>query len=82
MPSVKASARVNLNDWRQAENTTAEERRSMPDPTPPDPTARSPYMLSSMPLMASTGDAFARQFYGHGNTPSQRIMPAKKGGGA
>jgi hypothetical protein len=39
-------------------------------------------MLSSMPLMASTGDAFAKQFYSNANTPSQRIMPAKKGAGA
>jgi hypothetical protein len=47
-----------------------------------NPNARSPFMLASMPLMASTADAFSRQFYGQGNVPSQRILPAKKGAGA
>jgi hypothetical protein len=38
-------------------------------------------MTASMPLMASTGDAFARQFYAENGLPSQRILPAKKGSG-
>jgi hypothetical protein len=38
-------------------------------------------MLASMPLMASTADAFQRQFYGGAKVPSYRTMPAKKGSG-
>jgi hypothetical protein len=36
-------------------------------------------MVASMPLMASTGDAFQRQFYSTQNIPAQRILPAGKG---
>lgn len=82
MPSVKQSARVNLNDWTPVQNDTKKGGDTPAAPTPPDPQARSAYMLASMPLMASTGDAFARQFYGAGSTPQQRILPAKRGGGA
>ena len=39
-------------------------------------------MLGSMPLMAATGDAFARQFYGGGNLPQHRILPVNAKGGA
>ena len=66
--------------------------RQIPVPAPPpataptteaDPTSgRAPNMLSSMPLMASTGDAFQRQFYGGTNVPTYRILPAKRGAGA
>jgi hypothetical protein len=38
-------------------------------------------MLASMPLMATTADAFQRQFYGGANVPTYRILPAKKGSG-
>jgi hypothetical protein len=79
MPSIKQSANPSLRDWKPAPQTPPQERQT---PAPVDPTARSPYMLSSMPLMASTGDAFARQFYSTTNLPSQRILPAKRGAGA
>ena len=82
MPSVKQSARVNLDNWRPAEPAP---QPAAKDPTPPpaqDPQERSPFMLTSMPLMAATGDAFARQFYTNGSRPQQRILPAKKGAGA
>jgi hypothetical protein len=82
MPSVKQSARVNMDAWRPVDNTPKQAEKGSSTPAPPDLNARSPYMLSSMPLMASTGDAFAKQFYSNANTPSQRIMPAKKGAGA
>jgi hypothetical protein len=82
MPSVKQSARVDLQGWQPAQAAPQRGGEIPSAPTPPDPTARSPYMLTSMPLMASTGDAFARQFYGSGNNPSQRILPAKRGAGA
>ena len=38
-------------------------------------------MLASMPLMASTSDAFPKQFNTPGSTPQTRILPARKGGG-
>jgi hypothetical protein len=82
MPSVRQSGKVNLDGWRPAENAPQEGQKFKVTAPEPDPTERSPYMLTSMPLMASTGDAFQRQFYSRANTPSQRILPAKRGGGA
>jgi len=81
MPSVRASARVNLKGWQPAAGTLAtdDQKAILPEP---DPTERSPFMRASMPLMASTGDAFARQFYVKNGLPQQRILPAKRGGGA
>jgi hypothetical protein len=81
MPSISASARPILRGWKPAENPVAEPGKYNPPPEP-DPTERSPYMRASMPLMASTGDAFARQFYAKNGLPQQRILPAKKGAGA
>ena len=82
MPSIKQSAQVKLDDWRPVENGTNKGGDTPAPPPPPDPLGRSAFMLSSMPLMASTGDAFQRQFYGSGSNPQQRILPAKRGGGA
>jgi hypothetical protein len=81
MPSIRASARVDLKGWQPAQNVPAGDGMKAIPPEP-DPTARSPYMRASMPLMASTGDAFARQFYTQNGLPQQRILPAKRGGGA
>lgn len=81
MPSVKSSARPNLRGWQLTQNIPAGgEKRAAP--AEPDPTARSPFMRASMPLMASTGDAFQRQFYTQNGLPQQRILPAKSKGGA
>ena len=82
MPSVKASVRPNLRGWTPTPSTPAGGGDRPAAPTPPDLTERSPYMRASMPLMASTGDAFARQFYAQNGLPQQRILPAKKGAGA
>jgi hypothetical protein len=38
-------------------------------------------MLASMPLMATTADAFQRQFYGGSKVPTYRTLPVKKGSG-
>jgi hypothetical protein len=81
MPSFKASSRPNTSDWRPVQNPPAAAQKPSAAPQQ-DPLARSPYMQASMPLMASTGDAFARQFYVPNGLPSQRILPAKRGGGA
>jgi len=81
MPTIRASAKVNTQGWEPAP-TAVESAPQNPVSQVPDPTARSPFMLASMPLMASTGDAFPRQFYGGGNVPQQRILPAKRGAGA
>jgi hypothetical protein len=82
MPSIKASAKPSLKGWEPAQNASAEGGKKATPPPEPDPTARSPFMRASMPLMASTGDAFARQFYAQNGLPSYRILPAKRGGGA
>ena len=82
MPSVKQSATVNLEGWKPVETPSMQEAQRPLPPPPSDSPNRSTFMLTSMPLMASTGDAFQRQFYSRANTPSQRILPAKRGGGA
>ena len=79
MPSIRQSQQVNMDGWTQ--NTAETPRTSAPLPES-DPQAKSPFMHAAMPLMASTGDAFARQFYGGGNLPSFRTLPFKRGGGA
>jgi hypothetical protein len=81
MPSIRASAKVNTQGWEPAPQA-ADTAPNTATAQAPDPTARSPFMLAAMPLMASTGDAFARQFYGGANLPQQRILPAKRGQGA
>jgi hypothetical protein len=81
MPSIRASARVDLRGWQTAQTTPVPASQSRPISTPSETVSRSPYMLSSMPLMASTSDAFTRQFYSVQNLPQQRILPAKKGAG-
>lgn len=81
MPSVRASARPNTAGWQPLQTSAPGPQNATP-PAQPDPTARNPFMRASMPLMASTGDAFARQFYAQNGLPSQRILPAKRGAGA
>lgn len=79
MPSVRASSRPNLGGWQLQPTPTGTAIKGTP-PQPPEPTSeRSPYMRSSMPLMAATGDAFTRQFYSRTGLPSQRILPVGKG---
>jgi hypothetical protein len=84
MPPMNKLRNPDLSNMRQVPAPTP-----APTPTPTssptqdaDPNGRAPNMLSSMPLMASTGDAFQRQFYGGTNVPTYRILPAKRGAGA
>lgn len=81
MPSIRQSARPDTRGWEQAQTPSVTDKKAAPPPDP-DPLQRSAFMSASMPLMASTGDAFARQFYTPSGLPQQRILPAKKGGGA
>jgi hypothetical protein len=50
-------------------------------PPPEKAPTRHPNMLASMPLMATTADAFQRQFYGGSKVPTYRTLPVKKGSG-
>jgi hypothetical protein len=82
MARMKVAARANMKGWEPAPMTPPV---SAPRPTYPNPRdlpGRDPNMLASMPLGASTGDAFQRQFYGGANLPTQRILPAGGGGTA
>ena len=81
MPSIRQSTRPNINGWTQTQNPSTTGQKPAP-PAAPDPLDRSPFMIASMPLMASTGDAFPRQFYSKSGLPQTRILPAKTGGGA
>jgi hypothetical protein len=80
MPTLKQASNANMKGWQPV---PAPPPQAVQKPTLPNPLnnpQRLPTMLSSMPLMASTADAFIRQFYGGTNVPKYRILPA--GGGA
>lgn len=80
MARMKAASRADMKGYKPAPMTPPV---SAPRPTYPNPRdlpGRDPNMLASMPLDASTGDALQRQFYGGGNLPTSRILPAGKGG--
>jgi hypothetical protein len=76
MPTMRQSRNVDIG------NTVPLPPQPAGNRTPPpveDREMRRPNMEASMPLMASTGDAFARQFYGAGTNPSYRILPIRRG---
>jgi len=79
MASLRQAANVNMQGYQPAPAQPYSAPSRPPEPSTSD---RNPNMLASMPLMATTGDAFQRQFYGGTRVPSYRILPAKKGGGA
>jgi hypothetical protein len=80
MPSVKQSQGANMTGWQPApapDLQTVDNKGEPPAPnTYPN---RSPFMLSSMPLMASTNDAL-NQFYGLVSLPFFRTVPIQHGG--
>lgn len=76
MPSNKASMNPNMDGWVRVPNSP---QTALQDTQ--NPLQRSTFMHASMPLMASTSDAFVRQFYGAGNLPQFRILPVQKRGG-
>jgi hypothetical protein len=80
MPTMKQAANADMKGWAPAPTVPpiAPQRPALPNQIAIP--QRLPTMLSSMPLMASTADAFTRQFYGGANVPKYRILPA--GGGA
>lgn len=75
MATIRQSQSVNMEGWVPA---TLDQRVSS---TPParTPFAKSAYMISSMPAMASAGDALQRQFYGNDRVPTRRILPLAGG---
>jgi hypothetical protein len=80
MATLRQAARANMKGFEPAPSTPA---TTAPRPSIPNPVnnpGRHPSMLASMPAMASTADAFTRQFYGGGNLPTHRILPVGKGG--
>jgi hypothetical protein len=81
MPTVKQSQNVNMDGW-QAAPIKVDLQPSQPANQPPTSGGypnMSPYMLSSMPLMASTNDALT-QFYGVQSIPTFRTVPIQHGG--
>jgi hypothetical protein len=76
MASLRQAANVNMQGWKPA---PAQPPATPSRPPEPDTSTRNPTMLASMPLMATTADAFQRQFYGGANVPSYRILPAQRG---
>lgn len=49
-------------------------------PTPPLPALDgvSPFMIASVPFMASAADVYARQFYRGSRVPFRRYLPVNK----
>jgi hypothetical protein len=80
MATLKQSSNVNMAGWQPA----PVKQQPVAAQSPPTDTrnTRSPRMLASMPLMASTSDSLTRQFYGGQNLPTYRILPVKKGSGS
>ena len=81
MPSIKQSQNVDMNGWQPAPPKT-DLQQSQPASEPPTSGGypnMSPFMLSSMPLMASTNDALT-QFYGSSAIPTWRTVPVQHGG--
>lgn len=78
MATLRQAARVNMQGYQPVQP-----QRTLQPLIPPSNTApaRHPNMLASMPLMATTADAFQRQFYGGSKVPSYRVLPVKKASG-
>ena len=76
MPSIKASQNVNMQGWKP---DTAPVQQPAVKSSAPSNQTRPPFMLSSMPLMASTNDAL-NQFYNGSIIPSFRTLPFFRGG--
>lgn len=81
MPTIKQSQNVSTDGW-QPTPPKADLQQSQPASEPPANGGypnMSPFMLSSMPLMASTNDALT-QFYGSWAIPTFRTVPVQHGG--
>lgn len=78
MASLRQAATANMEGYKPAPIQPIATPSRPPEPAT---SLRNPNMLASMPLMATTADAFQRQFYGGANVPTYRILPAKKGSG-
>jgi hypothetical protein len=82
MASLKAASSADMTGYKPAPSAPPAQLNTPSIPKSGDSPGRLPTMLSSMPLNASTGDAFQRQFYGGSNVPTYRILPAQRGGTA
>jgi hypothetical protein len=84
MPSIKQSVGPNMSGWQptpakpQDATLQTTDRKDEP-PVNSDYPNMSPFMLASMPLMASTNDALT-QFYGNWSIPQFRTVPMQHGG--
>lgn len=84
MPSVKQSQNVSMNGWQQTPPKPQDSTLQTAQPAAEPPASggypnMSPFMLASMPLMASTNDALT-QFYGNWSIPQFRVVPIQHGG--
>jgi hypothetical protein len=78
MASLRQAARTNMQGYQPVRPKGFSQPQIPPKVTAP---TRHPNMLASMPLMATTADAFQRQFYGGSQVPTYRTLPAGKGSG-
>jgi len=76
MASLRQAARTNMQGYSPVPRQPDSQPQKPPEPMTP---GRSPNMLAAMPEMASTADAFQRQFYGGSRVPTFRTLPAKRG---
>ena len=77
MPAIKDSTDPDMSGWAPVNAPTQQTQQ----PSLPNLTDRSPFMLASMPAMTSGGDLTGSQFYPNTGVPLQRI-PFVRGGNA
>jgi hypothetical protein len=75
MPSISASSNPDMNGWAPVNAPTQQTQQ----PSLPQATDRSAFMIASMPAMMSGGDLIGSQFYPNTRVPTQRILPVRGG---
>lgn len=79
MPTIKASQNVDTKKLGPSIAPAATAKVPVLTSLPNQATAQqSPFMVSSMPSIASTADLFVRQFYNGSALPFSRILPVSR----
>lgn len=76
MPSIHESQGVDRTSLRPTASTPT--LGNLPPDENMGTSVRSPFMLSSMPEVAASGDLLGRQFYNGSRVPQQRILPTTR----
>lgn len=74
MPSLEASRRVNMQNYRPIKPTDPGQQPPQLTPVMPGDLSPSPVMISSLPTSATNVDGITRQFNGRGTVPVRRLI--------